>query len=99
MHIKYTTYIYFRYPSVTNEWQRYKAGDAYVQDIGDKINANSKLWPASRDVAFWLKYLPSLSNFLSAEEHSEQIKLEKGKILNWSFSLHIFYLITKIIKT
>ncbi|CAH2050372.1 unnamed protein product, partial [Iphiclides podalirius] len=72
-------FVKYGYPSVNNEWQRYKIGDAYVQDIGDETNKNIKLSPSSRDVAFWLKYLPTLSNLLITKEHSEQITLEKGE--------------------
>ncbi|CAK1602006.1 unnamed protein product [Parnassius mnemosyne] len=72
-------FVKFGYPGINNEWQRYKPGDAYVQDIRDEVNGNYKTLSTSRDVAFWLKYLPILSNLHNSKEHSEQITSENGE--------------------
>ncbi|CAG4978850.1 unnamed protein product [Parnassius apollo] len=72
-------FVKFGYPGINNEWQRYRPGDAYVQDILDEVNGNYKTLSTSRDVAFWLKYLPILSNLHNTKEHSEQITSENDE--------------------
>ncbi|XP_068626616.1 carboxylesterase 1C-like [Battus philenor] len=72
-------FVKFGYPDDSNVWQRYKIRDAYVQEIGDDVYANHNSLSTSKDVAFWLKYLPSLSNVLNTKVHSEHITLNKDE--------------------
>lgn len=72
----------FRSPATDNEWARYKAGDAHVQDIHDVINSCAA-HETKRHVAFWTQYLPHLYNSLSAPERTEQFTSSSG----WQFFL------------
>ncbi|CAG9117662.1 unnamed protein product [Plutella xylostella] len=68
----------FRSPATDNEWARYKAGDAHVQDIHDVINSCAA-HETKRHVAFWTQYLPHLYNSLSAPERTEQFTSSSGE--------------------
>ncbi|XP_013135083.1 PREDICTED: carboxylesterase 1C isoform X2 [Papilio polytes] len=72
-----TNFVRFGYPDANDGWERYKVGNAYVQEIREGFNNDHNYFSASRDVAFWLKYLPNLSNLLNSREHSEQFTTEE----------------------
>ncbi|XP_013177364.1 PREDICTED: carboxylesterase 1C isoform X1 [Papilio xuthus] len=72
-------FVRFGYPDANDGWERYKVGNAYVQEIREGLSNDHNSLSASRDVAFWLKYLPNLSNLLNSREHSEQFTTEKDE--------------------
>ncbi|KAG6440565.1 hypothetical protein O3G_MSEX001330 [Manduca sexta] len=65
-------------PGSSSEWQQYGVGDAQICDIRDE-SSHANSFSASKDVKFWLQYLPELVNLISSFEGTEQLSLERGE--------------------
>ncbi|KAJ0182542.1 hypothetical protein K1T71_001911 [Dendrolimus kikuchii] len=70
---------FIKYGAVNVEgWLRYKVGDGHIYDIRDKSVATENTRSASKEVIFWLQYLPELSKLMSLER-TEQLTLDRGE--------------------
>ncbi|XP_047985334.1 pyrethroid hydrolase Ces2a isoform X1 [Leguminivora glycinivorella] len=73
-----TNFVKFGSPG-SEEWRRYRAGEAHVQELractADNCGAGAD---AGRDTAFWLQHLPRLASLFEAGQ-SEPLTLEKGE--------------------
>ncbi|XP_026319419.1 carboxylesterase 1C [Hyposmocoma kahamanoa] len=70
-------FIKFGSPAPEEEWQRYKVGNAHIHEIKD-LNIDDGVC-STKEAAFWLQYLPQLSNLLSTTGKTEQLTSEKGE--------------------
>ncbi|XP_072943817.1 acetylcholinesterase-like [Epargyreus clarus] len=75
----FVNFIKFGSPGNQDEWPRYVLQDPNVHEIfiseGTKCNVRS----TSRDLVFWLEYLPQLANLMYTNGQSEHFKTDEGE--------------------
>ncbi|XP_069360191.1 acetylcholinesterase-like [Maniola hyperantus] len=69
-------FVRFGSPDNLNEWPRYMVGDSYIHEICKKEDSRCNKYKTSKEIAFWLQYLPRLFSTLTSNEQTE--KDEKG---------------------
>nr|WGO51732.1 putative antennal esterase CXE37 [Ectropis grisescens] len=74
-------------PENENKWIRYKAGDAHIYEIREDDSDRES--GVTREVKFWLQYLPELSGLFVKAEKSDQLTLEKedGRLRGGVFAM------------
>ncbi|CAH2238240.1 jg11519 [Pararge aegeria aegeria] len=66
-------FVKFGSPDNQNEWPRYIVGDSYIHEICKKEASNCNKYKTSKEIAFWLQYLPRLSSILTSNEQAENV--------------------------
>lgn len=70
----------FSTPTMDNTWLPYRAGAAYLHEIRFVDGVQKSIsHVASREVAFWLQYLPHLDTLHSSSERSESLNSTRGR--------------------
>ena len=75
-----------RSPDSNLQWPKYIAGDSYIHEICNTQLSECNVGRKVKEVAFWLQYLPRLSNKLMANEQAEKITTPNGRL-----KLQIYY--------
>ena len=75
-----------RSPDSNLQWPKYIAGDSYIHEICNTQLSEYNVGRKVKEVAFWLQYLPRLSNKLMANEQAEKITTPNGRL-----KLQIYY--------
>ncbi|XP_023939521.1 pyrethroid hydrolase Ces2a [Bicyclus anynana] len=68
-----TNFVKFGSPDNQNEWSRYMVGDAYIHEICKKEDSSCNRYKTSKEIAFWLQYLPRLFSTLTSGEQAEKV--------------------------
>ncbi|CAH0724848.1 unnamed protein product, partial [Brenthis ino] len=73
-----TNFVKFGSPDSQKQWPKYIVGDSYIHEICHNKISECNTDKSTKDIDFWLQYLPRLANRLSSNEQAEKITSGNG---------------------